>query len=267
MMGGRDGYANGVPSWVDLATRDTGGSKTFYGALFGWEAMDVPTGDQPGSYAMFTKNGKVVAGMGELAADDETSPSIWSTYLAVDDLDATLEKVVAAHGTVIVPVMDVMDTGRMAFIADPTGAAVGLWQAGTHKGAQLVNEHGTLTWNELLTDDTAAAAQFYSDVFGYRAEVTEMPNGPYTTFWAEGNLEGHAAAGMMPRSPEMGEFPNYWGVYFTVDDVDGSLATAQELGATILTPGIDAPGVGRFAVLMDPGGASFSVMAYEMPMQ
>jgi len=265
-MGERNGYADGVPSWVDLATRDTDGAKAFYGELFGWESMDVPTGDQPGTYTMFMKGGKAVAGMGELAADDETSPTIWSTYIAVDDLDATLEKVASSGGMVIVPAMDVMDTGRMAFVTDPTGAAVGLWQAGTHKGAQLVNEHGTLTWNELLTDDTAAAAEFYANVFGYRVEVTEMPNGPYSTFWAEGNLEGHAAAGMMPRSPEMGEFPNYWGVYFTVDDVDASLATAQQHGATILTPGIDAPGVGRFAVVMDPFGATFSVMTYETPM-
>ncbi|MDJ0961115.1 MAG: VOC family protein [Acidimicrobiia bacterium] len=265
-MGERSGYAHGIPSWVDLATRDIEGAKAFYGALFGWEAMDVPTGDQPGTYSMFMKDGKVVAGMGELGDDDETSPTIWSTYLAVDNLDTTLEKIVAAGGTVLVPAMDVMDTGRMAFVADPTGAAVGLWQAGTHTGAQLVNEHGTLTWNELLTDDTAAATDFYRDVFGYRVEVTAMPNGPYTTFWADGNLEGHAAAGMMARTPEMGEFPNYWSVYFTVDDVDASVAAAAEHGATILAPGFDAEGVGRFAVIMDPGGATFSVMAYENPM-
>ena len=49
---------------------------------------------------------------------------------------------------------------------NPLGAAVGLWQAGTHYGAQLVNEHGTPTWNELLTDDTAAAAQFYAMSLG-----------------------------------------------------------------------------------------------------
>ncbi len=263
-MGERNGYAHGIPSWVDLSSRDTAASKAFYRALFGWDAMDVPTGDQPGSYAMFTRNGKVVAGMGELSADDTTSPTIWSTYLAVDDLDSTLDDVAAAGGTVIVPAMDVMDTGRMAFITDPTGAAVGLWQAGTHRGAQLVNEHGTLTWNELLTDDTAVAEPFYTGVFGYRAETTDMPGGQqYITFWADGNLEGHAAAGMMARTPEMGEFPNYWGVYFAVDDVDAAVAKAAEHGGTILAPAFEVPTVGRFAVIMDPGGATFTVATYE----
>ncbi len=176
-----------------------------------------------------------------------------------------MAKATAAGGSVVMPAMDVMDTGRMAFIADPGGAAIGLWQAGTHKGAQLVNEHGTFTWNELLTDDTDGASAFYAEVFGYRIEVTEMPDGAYTSFWADGNLEGHAAAGMMARTPEMGEFPNYWGVYFAVDDCDASVATASEHGGTILQPPFDVPGIGRIAVMMDPQGAVFSVMAYSRP--
>ena len=263
-MGERTGYADGTPSWVDLASPDTPASKAFYAALFGWDAMDVPTGDEAGTYTMFMKNGKVVAGMGELRQDSGTPP-VWSSYVAVDDIDATLDKVVASGGSVMVPAMDVMDTGRMAFIADPTGAAIGLWQAGTHNGAQLVNEHGTLTWNELLTEDTKAAEAFYVGVFGYRAESTEMPNGLYTTFWADGNVEGHAAAGMMVKAHDMGDFPNYWGVYFAVDDADACVATAAEHGATIPVPPFDVPGVGRIAVVTDPHGASFSVMKYETP--
>ena len=179
---------------------------------------------------------------------------------------ATIEKATAAGGAVIVPAMDVMDMGRMAFITDAAGAAVGLWQAGTHTGAQLVNEDGTPTWNELLTDDTEAAAGFYADVFGYRAERTDMPGGQvYTTFWVDGNVEGHAASGMMARPPEMGEFPNHWWVYLSVDDVDATVAKAAELGATVLAPPFDIETVGRVAVVMDPQGASFSVMQYENP--
>lgn len=266
-MGERTEYANGIPSWVDLACRDTDAAKAFYNGLFGWDAMDVPTGDQPGTYTMFMKNGKVVAGMGSLAEDDTTSPTIWSTYIAVDNLDATLQATVAAGGSVIVPAMDVMDTGRMAFITDTAGAAVGLWQAGTHNGSQLVNEHGTPTWNELLTDDTKGSADFYAEVFGYRVENTDMPDGQvYTTFWADGNIEGHAASGMMARSPEMGEFPNYWGVYFAVDNADEAVAKATELGATLLAPAFDVEMVGRIAVVMDPQGAMFSLMEYETPL-
>jgi predicted enzyme related to lactoylglutathione lyase len=119
----------------------------------------------------------------------------------------------------------------------------------------------------LLTDDTDAARSFYCDVFGYRTETSETPNGPYTAFWAAGNVEGHAAAGMLARTPEMATFPNYWGVYFAVDDCDASTAVAAENDATVVAPPFDAPGVGRIAVLGDPQGAAFSVMTYERPIE
>jgi predicted enzyme related to lactoylglutathione lyase len=263
-LGERTGYAHGTPSWVDLAAADVGAAASFYKEVFGWDATEVPTGDQPGTYMMFTKNGKVVAGMGE-APSDGSAPPVWSTYIAVDNVDAVVERVSASGGSVIMSPMDAMGTGRMAFIADPTGAAVGLWQAGSHKGAELVNEHGTFTWNELLTDDADAAASFYKHVFDDRVETTDTPNGPYSTFWAEGNLQGHAAAGMMAKPPHA-PGPNYWGVYFAVDDVDACVATASEHGAKVLAEPFDATGVGRIAMLQDPQGAVFSVMTYESPM-
>lgn len=257
----RTGYAHGVPSWVDLATTDTDSAKQFYGALFGWNAMDVPA---PGSrtYAMFMKNGKVVAGMGELTTEEleAGTPPVWSTYVNVNDLDATVEKVTAAGGAVVVPTMDVMDTGRMAFIADPTGAMVGLWEPGTHTGAQLVNEHGALSWNELITDDTAAATAFYEQALGWRPEVTEMPGGPYTSFWVDGNVEGNAAAGMMGKTDDMGAMPNVWGVYFYVDDVDAALATVSANGGQVVMPPMDVPEVGRMAGISDPQGAMMTVI-------
>ena len=136
----RDGYAEGIPSWVDLASPDPEGSQAFYGALFGWEGVQAPEGD--GAYTMFLKDGKTVAGMGALSEEQiaQGVPPAWSTYIAVDDLDASLAKASAAGATVIAPAMDVGDTGRLAFVTDPTGAAIGMWQAGTHRGAQLVNE-------------------------------------------------------------------------------------------------------------------------------
>jgi len=259
----RTGYANGVPSWVDLGTTDVEGAKSFYGAVFGWETVDVPT-DQGVPYTMASKNGKLVAGMGPIPPDQAAAgmPPMWNSYVNVDSVDETLAAVTEAGGQVLMPAMDVMETGRMAFIADPTGAAIGLWQPGTHIGAELVNEHGSFTWNELMTDDTSAASAFFATVFGWRAEVTEMPTGLYTSFWADGNVEGNAAAGMMAKTEEMGEFPNYWGVYFTVDDVEATLALVKDNGGQVLMPPVDAPEVGRFAVIQDPQGATATVITY-----
>lgn len=259
----RTGYAHGVPSWVDLGTNDVEGAKRFYGAVFGWEAVDVPT-DQGIPYTMLYKTGKVVAGMGPIPPDQAEAgmPPMWNSYVNVDDVDATAAKAVGAGGSVIMPVMDVMDSGRMAFIADPTGAAIGLWEPGTHKGAELVNEHGTLFWNELMTDDTAAAGAFYAEVFGWKPEVTEMPTGPYTTFWVDGNVEGNAAAGMMPKTEEM-SFPNYWGVYFAVEDVEATLGAVKDNGGQVLMQPMDIPQVGVMAVVQDPQGAVMTVMKPE----
>lgn len=253
----RTSYAHGTPSWTDLGTTDIAAAKAFYGGLFGWEAADNPT-DQGMDYTMFSKNGKPVAGGGPLPPDmaSKGMPPMWNSYVAVDSVDETVAKVEEAGGSLVMGPMDVMDAGRMAFVTDPTGAAIGLWQAGEHFGAQLVNEHGSLSWNELLTDDTATAQKFYADALGWGAETTDMPNGPYTTF----KVGERPAAGMMEKNPNMGPIPNYWGVYFAVDDCDGCVEKVKELGGNVLMEAFDVPEVGRMAVLQDPQGATFSVI-------
>lgn len=260
----RTGYAHGTPNWVDLATSDLEGAKAFYGALFGWEAEDMLA--EGGNYTMFRKNGKTVAGMGALPDELAAAgvPPMWSTYIAVDDVDAAVAKAKEAGGAVMMEAMDVEGSGRMAFVTDPTGASVGLWQDKGFFGAELVNEHGTFTWNELLTDGPDAATKFYSDLFGYRVETMETPNGPYTMFWAEGNVEGNAAAGMMPRNENMGPV-NYWGTYFAVDDCDASVGAAAANGGQVLMQPFDIAQVGRMAVVQDPQGAVFTLMKYEGP--
>jgi hypothetical protein len=63
----------------------------------------------------------------------------WTVYFATDDADEIARKVVASGGKVVVQPMDVMDAGRMAYFADPTGAHFAVWQARTHQGAQVVD--------------------------------------------------------------------------------------------------------------------------------
>lgn len=220
-------------------------------------------------YTMITKRGKTVAGIGGLSEEQQSQgiPPHWVTYLATDDLDASLQKVIDAGGSVIVPATDVMDTGRMAFICDPTGAAVGLWQAGTHTGSELVNEHGTVTWNELMTDDPEAAADFYVDVFGYRVDTADMELGHYSLFMADGNREGYYAAGMVQMPEDMVGVPNYWGVYFAVDDCDATVAAAKTAGGTVLAEPFEVPDTGRMAVIQDPQGAVFSLMKPDNELQ
>jgi uncharacterized protein len=146
----------------------------------------------------------------------------------------------------------------MSVIADPTGALICMWQAKNHIGASLVNEHGTLSWEELMTPDVPAATAFYSKVFGWEAAPAEMPGVEYT----ELKLNGRAIGGAM--KPPMEGMPAVWGIYFAVDDTDKTAELAAANGGTVMQPPMDIP-VGRMAVLVDPAGAVFNVIKMTEP--
>src|SRR6202045_5319448 len=157
----RTSYAQGTPNWVDIQTTDQAAAKAFYAGLFGWTYDDQPMPQGP-VYSMATLGGHLVAAIApqspEMAAAG--APPMWNTYLAVDPVDDAVAKVEAAGGQVAMQPFDVMDAGRMAFVMDPSGAAVAFWQANQHIGATLVNEPGTVTWNELISNDPSVT-KFY----------------------------------------------------------------------------------------------------------
>ena len=170
----RKEYAPGTPNWIDLQTTDQNAAKAFYGELFGWSFNDMPV-DAANSvfYSMATLSGHDVGAIAGMGPDMAGIPPHWNTYISVSDVDAAAALVPAAGGTVIAPPFDVVDAGRMAVIADPTGAMFQLWQAKNHVGAGLVNDPGAFSWNELLTPDVEKAAAFYNKVFGWTANKLE----------------------------------------------------------------------------------------------
>jgi predicted enzyme related to lactoylglutathione lyase len=245
-------YPPNTPSWVDLATPDLDTSKAFYGTLFGWDALEGPP--ESGGYTMFQKSGKNVAGGMKIMMEGQ--PPAWMTYVNVDDADATTDLAKKAGATVFVEPMDVMDVGRMAVFADTTGAAIGLWQPRAHIGADLANEPGAFCWNELQTRDTAAAATFYHEVFGWATRTSDMGSMTYTE-WLRGD---DSIGGMMDMPTDVpAEVPAYWLVYFAVEDCDATTAKANEHGGATLVPPTDIM-PGRFSVLMDPTGATFGII-------
>jgi uncharacterized protein len=163
-------YTPGTPSWVDHGSKDLAASNSFYAELFGWQAEDQ--GEDAGHYTILSKSGKAAAGnMGIMM---EGQPSAWMTYISVEDADKTVEVATESGATLFMGPMDVMDIGRMALFADPTGAAVGIWQPKTFIGAQVANEAGSFCWNELNTRDLPTAKDFYSRVFGWTANDLDM---------------------------------------------------------------------------------------------
>jgi predicted enzyme related to lactoylglutathione lyase len=176
---------------------------------------------------------------------------MWNTYLAVDSVDEAAAKVGPAGGTVAMEPFDVMDAGRMAFVLDPGGAAVALWQANQHIGATMVNEPGTVIWNELITDNPAAVS-FYEQVLGVTTVTADMGADKYTMFQVAGTEVG----GTTP--PMMEGVPNHWHVYFAAADADATAAKIKELGGSVMVAPFDTP-IGKMAVVTDPQGAVFSL--------
>ena len=247
----RTSYAPGTPAWIDIGT-DVDAAAAFYSALFGWAL--VSAGPAAGGYGFFTDAaGKLIAGVGP---QQSPGPPFWSHYVSVADVDETAAKVTAAGGTVVVPPMDVMEAGRMAVFQDTEGAFFSGWQPGETIGCEVVNEPGAFCWTELNTRDLEAAKAFYPQVFGWGVHTSAGP-----MEYSEWQVDGESIAGMMAMPPMVpAEVPPYWLVYFAVTDTDATVAKAKELGAMAMVEGMDTP-AGRLAVLADPQGAAFAVIA------
>ncbi|MFA7297390.1 MAG: VOC family protein [Dehalococcoidia bacterium] len=250
-------FKQGWPAWVELMTSDDAAAMEFYRELFGWR--DVATEIPGGVYHTAHLDDDAIAGLGVQNPDEVARgiPPHWSVYLAVDDVEATASLVAGAGGQVMLPPMDVMGLGRMAIIADPTGGIVGLWQGQMMPGFARHSEPGSVTWCELMTDDAPRAAAFFVSTLGVQSSETDMGGGhAYIMF----GPDGEHMAGIMTKTPEMGPMPNVWGVYFEVADTDATVARAQGLGATVLQPPTDIT-PGRFAMIADPQGAIFGIIA------
>ena len=255
-------YAPGTFCWVELATTDGEAAKKFYTELFGWSSNDSPIG--PGMvYTMLKQDGKDVGALYQMPSEMTSHgiPPNWLSYASVANADESAAKAKELGATLMKEPFDVMDVGRMAVVQDPTGAVFALWQAGTNKGAAVVNVPNSFCWNELATPDTAKAGDFYTGLFGWGKKVQEMGPMTYTSF-----MNGERpAGGMYEPSPEMGNIPPNWLVYFAVDDTDAMLKKATELGATTIAPAMDIPDTGRFAILQDPQGAAFAIIKLAIP--
>jgi predicted enzyme related to lactoylglutathione lyase len=251
-MGERTSYAPGTLSWTELATSDADAAKGFYAAVFGWDYEDNPIGDGQ-VYSVALREGRRVAA---LFASDQ--PPHWNCYVTVESADDATGRAAELGATVVAEPFDVMDVGRMSVIADPTGAALCLWEPRTSIGAELVNVPGAMTWNDLVTPDPDAAARFYGDLFGWAAE--EIPDaGGYRVIRNRGRANG----GIMPRDRTgNADSPTTWLPYFGHEDVERLLGELGDLGGRVLNGPVQMP-AGMIAVLADPQGAVFAVWTGE----
>ncbi len=257
-MGTRTSYSPGTFCWADLATPDPAAAKDFYTGLLGWEVEDMPAGEGA-VYSMCQVGGASVAAIYGQSPEqrEQRRPPAWLNYVTVVDADATAARVAELGGTVVEAPFEVMEAGRMCVLADPQGATLLAWQPRRHPGAGLVNEPGAMTWNDLQTSDVAAAARFYSELFGWTVAEVPESGGRYWTIQGTDGANG----GMMPL-PAPG-VPPHWQPYFAVESLDAARTKVEELGGTVLMGPMPVPG-GAFLAVRDAQGASFSLFAGEL---
>lgn len=249
------GEGQGHFAWADLMSPDPDDAREFYGALLDWTAEALP--DHPASnYTLFTLGGDRVAGLVPMSPQmTDGVPSRWVSYILVDNVDEVASRVDGLGGTVQLPPMAVVDSGRMALIQDPSGGSVALWQPVKHRGAERLHDPGCMTWNELLTRDPEAACDFFAALLGWRYQTIEIPQGSYQL----ATLDGERVGGIMAMPAGVpDEVPPHWDVYFAVDDVDAVAHRAAALGGSVPMPPMTVP-VGRLALVADRAGATFTV--------
>jgi uncharacterized protein len=265
-MSARDGYEPGVPCWVDTWQPDAEAAVRFYTEIFGWEAEDTMPPGTPGKHYMCRLRGRDVAAIASRPAAAPPEPTGWNTYVWVENAEQTAANAVKAGGSVVMETFPSLDGGRIAVVADPAGAVLGVWQPGEHEGAQLVNEPGAYSMSALSTGDPDGAKEFYGELFGWETQALDLGVAEVTLWRLPGYLGGEpeqpvprdVIATMAPIEAD-GE-PARWSVDFWVGDVDGVVARACELGGSVVAPPYDIPGAAlRQAVLADPQGAAFSV--------
>lgn len=265
-------YPQGVPSWIDARHPDPDAAQAFYGALLGWAFEERLPPSVPGSYRIATLDGHEV---GAISSGD--GPATWTTYIAVDDADATAARVVELGGTAA-PAEDADaggSAGRSVRCTDPRGAEFGLWQARERLGAQHINAPGGWVFSDLRSTAPDEAIAFYERLFGWR--VSDIGEGPSTMVRLPGYGD-HLAATSDPliRERQVGapegfadvigalarteDGPDDWHVSFSVADRDVAAARTEELGGRLL--GTWEGFWTRAAELQDPQGAVFRVTQF-----
>ncbi|MGI9118741.1 MAG: VOC family protein [Acidimicrobiales bacterium] len=285
----RDVYPPGVPCWVDTEQPDPEAATAFYGGLFGWEFERRTPPASPEQYFIARLRGHTVAGIGSQPEAAPPTP-VWTSYVSVESADDAATKAKQAGGSVLAEPFDVADAGRVAVVADRSGAMFGIWQPKGRKGAELVNEAGSWNSSSLNTRDLQGAQDIYGAVFGWEANgvaleaddfafwrlpgygdfLDELNPGTSAAMLEMGAPEGFedAVAWLVPMTDQQlpAEAPPHWDITFGAENADVTAERAEQLGATVLVPPMDAPWV-RVTVLRDPQGAVFNASQFVPPTQ
>ena len=254
---------HGTPIWYELLTTDAAASKAFYEDVVGWTIHDAEPGGM--DYRMIdTGGGDFAGGLMQLTAEMQgggAKPS-WLFYIGVDDVDASIAKIEAVGGSVLMPAWDIPGIGRLAMVADPQGIPFYIMRGASDASSTAFERTGMgkCNWNELSTPDQAGANAFYATVFGW-TYPDKMPMGPlgdYVFIQAGDQTIGATMQTIPPGQPNAQ--PSAWQFYFRAPDIEAAAAKVTAQGGTVHAGPMEVPGGDRIIVASDPHGVMFGVV-------
>jgi uncharacterized protein len=240
--------------WYELMTSDTAAAKAYYGAVAGWGTTDVP---MPGmTYTILAAGATQVGGLMQMPAHCAGMRPFWSGYIAVDDVDATADKVKRLGGSICNSPADIPNVGRFAVVADPQGAVFNLFKP-LNPGEPVTGmAPGRFNWHELHSADWPAAFDFYHSMFDWqRGESVDMGGmGLYQVF----TIGGTPCGGMFDSKAVKDR--GFWLYYVGVDDIDAAAGRVTGSGGTIQNGPHQVPGGMWIIQATDPQGAAFALL-------
>ena len=239
--------------WHELMTTDPEAAAGFYRAVVGWETK--PWGKNM-AYTLCVAPAGPVAGIMALPDDARATgaPPAWLSYVGTPDLDATIAHATGLGARVLKGATAIEGAGRYAVLADPHGAAFGIYTP-AQSGPQPAVAEGQFVWHELTTSDVESALGFYRALFGW-GEMHRMDmgaQGPYVIFGSDGVQRGGAY-----RNPPGDAGGARWLAYTQVANTGAATTVAIKSGARVLHGPADVPG-GRITMMLDPQGVAFAV--------
>jgi predicted enzyme related to lactoylglutathione lyase len=244
----------GAFAWYELLTTDTHRARDFYVRVVGWRMQDAPAAAF--SYTVLCAGAAEIGGLMELPPDALRSGATprWVGYVAVDDIDARVERLQSLGGSVFVPPTD-SNIGRVSLVADPQTATFGMVSSLNRGTAAFESvEPGQVAWHELFAADGKKAFAFYRELLGWVAAPSENDRLDTYQLVTAGGDTRTGIFSKLQRAPVP-----FWLYYFEVADIAEALARVKEAGGRVVQGPMEILGGVWIARCIDPQGAMFSL--------
>ena len=245
--------------WYDVMTTDVPAAKSFYEQVVGWQGADSGMPGQ--TYVLFSAGSAMVGGLMPIPPDAKAMGArpCWTGYIAVDDVDASGERVKQAGGAVHRAPSDIPGVGRFAVVADPHGAVFIVFKGtGEAPPTPAPGTPGTVGWHELHAGDRESDFSFYATLFGW-TKLDAMDMGPMGKYQIISTTNGPPDGAIMTKMPNI-PMP-FWLYYFNVDAIDAASARVKNGGGKVINGPMEVPGGSWIVQCTDPQGAVFAMVA------